>query len=561
MARSPSTHRPDESADPFDRLAVGARRLLVPIEAPPGAGPWIWWLTINVALFTTVFALGPYPVTIFPDDTMYPLVQGDLLLRKDRPYVDYYSMHGPFPYLFSAVAVAAQGISLEAVVLMQSLGAATFGLLMFVIAWRRTHGALAVILAISVELLLLSCTPLGDKSWREFSCAMWYNSVGYVLYSIVFLYMLAPPRRGSSAWRAIDAVIIGTCLAGAFCTKMSFFAPMFVVFLIGGVLWPRNRHERLDALAACAIGAALALALFAMVGGSLRGYSDYLGDISLRVHPLLLSLRFLHYTRTFGVCLAAFFFLIWMARDAGVWRATRREFCLALLMTGALMTSSSTAAQDPEDQPLLGAIPLGVAIAVAAAAERNGRPVNGVLAVSSIAFSTLLLFHSPKNSVLSWVFSHATPPTLGAPVELGGAEGLALPTRVSPELFRLMPTDWANHQAEGLRLLAEFPEPHDGPLFVASDTTALVAMTGRPYARGHVAWWPLILAPSVDAIPLTRPDLLGDATWVLRDIEYPLVWEYLQHHLPQVLADDFERVGERPGWELYRRRREQRVVR
>jgi hypothetical protein len=516
------------------------------------ASPW-WYLGLSVAILAAIAGLGPYPVTIFPDDTMYPLVQGDLLLRGERPYVDYYSMHGPFPYLFSAAAIAARGISLDSLVLMQALGAVTLGLMMFVVAWRRVHGVLVVILAMSAMLLLLSCTPLGDKSWREFSCAMWYNSVGYVLYAIVFLYMLAPRRSESRSWRALETAVIGVCIAGAFCTKVTFFAPLVAVFVLGELVWPRERGDRGWAVAALVVAVVLSMSLFAWLGGSIEGYVAFLRSIPLRVHPLMVSLRIVHYTRTLGVCLAALVFAVWMAREAGVWRATRREFALAILMTGALVVSSSTAAQDPEDQPLLGVVPLGVAVAVASAAAREGRSVHPMLAASCLTFAALLLFHAPKNSVLSWVFSHAQPPTLGAPVELGTSAVAPVAPGVDAKMFDRMPAEWSRHQLDGLALLAEHPDPK-GPVFVAADTTPLVLMSGRPYAKGQAAWWPLIFAPSADSMALTRGDLLADARWLLRDLEKPLVWEYLEHHLPKVLAEEFELVGERPGWELYRRR-------
>lgn len=147
-------------------------RWLDPQSARFSMRKFLVFSAISVPLMGLVLWLGPCPITKYPRDTAYVLIQGDFLLQGYRPYVDYNSMHGPFTFLFFAAGMIVHGVSLHAIILAQVLGGIFFGLLMFRIAVNRLHVFWAILLAVSVELILLSCTPIGHRTWREFTCAM-----------------------------------------------------------------------------------------------------------------------------------------------------------------------------------------------------------------------------------------------------------------------------------------------------------------------------------------------------------------------------------------------------
>lgn len=544
---------PDPSGNWFERLNAWVLQCLTP---PTSSSGRVWWiyLALTFVITVSVLAIGSYRITVHPEDTVHVLAQGDYLKRGLRPYVDYHSMHGPFPFLFFAAAIAIKGISLEAVVLGQAIGGVTLGLLVFLAARNRCEGFFTIVLALSSQLVLVSFTAIGEKVWREFSCAMWYNAVGFVLYCAVFLHLLVPPRTTGGLWRWFETVIMGVAMGAAFCTKVTFFVPLVVLFVVGEILLPRQEDDRLKAFAALGVAGVFVIALMASLGGSIGGYLQLVNAMTIKVSPVLLLMRYLQFTQTIGLCLLALLIVALLARESGVLRKSAREFLLAIGMLGSVMLAASTASQDLESLPLLGVIPLGVGIAVAVRSSALGKQVHGSLGLCCLVSALLLILHTPKNSVLSWVFSRTAVPTLSERVDFGQEASLrGLADNVDPELFAMVPIEWSEHQLQAISLVTEFRQSRRDRLFVASITTAIPTYTGQAIARGQAPWWPMVFSDRATDVPLLRDDLLEDTQLILEDLDDRRCWEYLWHHRSNYIELMFEPVAETDGWRLYRR--------
>lgn len=511
---------------------------------------------ISVSLMFSALILGPYPITKFPLDTAHFMVQGDYLLKGYRPYVDYSSMHGPFAFLFSAAGMSICGVSTRAIVVAQVLGASLFGLLMFKIAINRLHNSWAILLAVSVELILLTCTPLGSKTWREFTCAMWYNAIGYVMHSIIFLYLLLPSNSSRKASRWLDSAIVAFCLGGCLLTKLSFFLPVAILFVVGAIVWPRDRQMRLQGIAIVMLASLTVLVVMGPLGGSVSSYFRFLDSLTFRENPLLLLLRYLQYTRSMGVFLFGVLLITWLANEAGLIKQLRREWLLMLMMCGTTLLSASTSSQDWEILPMLGVVPLGITVLIGSLALRSGRPINFKLAASAFVIALLLVVHSPKNGALSLIFSHMQVPHFSAAVDRHSqaeidAMDLALPARVDREMFTIMPKSWVVQQLSAIRLLDDYADDRQGVIFVATALNSIVMLTDFQNAVGQAAWWPFMFTASPQDVPPLHPHLLEDADWILRDLHDTDCWTYLQHHRSAYIDENFELAAKNDHWELY----------
>ena len=530
-----------------------------PERVSTGWKPLVVFLLLTCLIVTSCWVLGPYPVTKFPKDTIYALSQGDLILQGKRPYVDYYSMHGPVPFLFSAVAMSVYGISMESILLTQILGALVFGALMFKIASSRVNGFWAVYLAIAVELILVNFTPIGSKSWREFTWAMWYNPLGYCIEATVFLYLLAPSRARSRLSLWSDHLIIASLLMACFLTKLSYFAPTVIVFVVATVILPQNRQSRILGLIVLAVAVALCFAVMGALGGSIPDYLEFLSIMKLKVSPIMLALRFVHYTRTVGLFVLGILLLAWYASEVGVLRQHVREFLLVPLMLGCILVSASTSAQDLEMLPLLGVIPLGLAVTLNLTAQRRSFSINKYLVAAGLGVALLLSVHEPKNSILSWAFSHTTVRTIADPVERVSLSEIksrneALSLRVDPSLFTWMPKDWTDEQFDAIALLQRNGFAKDEVLYVAADVSFINLLMGVKYPQSFVVWWPFGYIDDPQQIRLLDEHLLEDADWILQNSEYKSFWEYLEFVRGDFIDAHFDRVDASGKWTLYHRK-------
>jgi hypothetical protein len=516
------------------------------------------FLILSALLLGGVMLAGPYPITLFATDTMHTLVQGDFLVRGYRPYVDFFSLYGPIPALFAAAGIATYGISLWALIFAQALAAAVFGALMFKVAISRLHAVWAVVLAISVELLLISCTPLGRRSWREFSSAMWYNSMCFCITAILFLYVLLPSRSSRPLSRWIDAGIAAVCLMATFLTKVSFFPPLLIILVVGTILWPRGAGMRLQGFAVLGLATLMSFGMMWTLGGTVLGYLKFIRSISLSINPLVLALRYLHHTRTIGAFLVTMALSGWVAQQAGLLRAMRREWFLAFLMFGAMLATAATCKQDPEALPLIGIIPLAITVLVAALARDAGRTINVSLASAAMLSALLLATHDSKNSALSWVFSRMSIKTIEPAVErLHGADSLAVELvsdRVDPKLFALMPKEWVETTFKALALLKDAGAQPGNVLHVATITNGITILTDLKYARGDSPWSPVAAAVTPAAFKPPIDDMLSDADWILRDRDRDDYWEFLTHYRGEYIAENFKEVSSNNEWILYGRK-------
>lgn len=518
------------------------------------------FIAISVCVLGGALLLGPYPITEFSVDTAYVLIQGDYLNKGFRPYVDYFSLHGPFPFLFFAIGMWIYGVSLRAIVFAQVLAAALFGSLMFRISVNRVQASWSVFFATCIELIIISCTPLGSRTWRDFSCAMWYNTIAFSIMAIVFLFMLVPSVGLSKRSRIVDCGIIGTCLAFCFLTKVSFFVPTLIVFVVGTVLWPREKEMRFEGIVALVVSAVTVVAIMGLLGGSLSGYYHFLHSLPLKQPPILLPLRYVHYTSTLGVFALSMVLVGWMAYDVGLGRKLYREWVLALLMFGAIVTSASTACQDMEILPMLGILPLGIIFLIVRLVAKSGRKINIELAVPAMLASLLLIVHAPKNAALSWFFSHISVPTFVDPVKrysLSDVEAMDL--KLSPEvdldLLTMMPRTWVDQYAAAIRLLNESSATESDVVYVATTSSSFGLLSGFKSAVGQVAWWPDVFLSGPEKFALIDDAVLEDTKWLLRDKKAPYCWNYLRYHRGQYIDDNFETVGENDNWQLYRRKK------
>lgn len=544
----------------YRRLETLCQAWLAPKHVGITALRFAMFLAISVAVIGGVWLLGPYPITLFPQDTAYALIQGDYLLEGYRPYVDYYSLHGPFPFIFSALAMKVYGISLQSILLSQVLGAIFFGLLGFKILGSRLHWGMAIFLAVMIEVLLLSSTPTGFKAWREFSWAMWYNTVCYCIQSLVFVYLLVPSRSDRWVSRAADCLIIAFGLAAMYGSKPNYLAFSVLPLLFGGVLFPRCKGQRVHTVVVILLAVVFVFIIFGAIGGSAGGYFEYLRSVPTRINPLLLSLRFVQYTRTIGLFLLGCLVIGWMASVGGVLKQSWREWILSLLMFAAMLLSASLSAQDQEVVPMLGVIILGLAMAIVSRLADRRRTIDWRLASIAACISLLLLVHAPKNAMLSWVFSHRKVQQLSEAVpHFSVAEiermGLPLDPRVDLRLLGMMPQAWTQKQVDALVLLRDAKVPSGEKLFVATLTSAIPLLTEQTYAQGQATWWPFAFVPAPQSVPLLDEDLLEDADWVLRDLKDPRPWGYLTHWRGEYFEGHFERKSENDEWALYGRKK------
>jgi hypothetical protein len=531
-----------------------------PEQLPTTWRPTIVFVALTLLLASACLLLGPYPITKYPDDAFYFLTLGDLISQGHRPGIDYHSMHGPFPFLFAATAIESHGLSLEAIVLSQVMGAVVFGSLMFRIASRRVSGFWAVFLAISIELILVSCTPIGSKAWREFACAMWYNAIGYCIHSIVFFYLLIPERQSSRIQSIVDDVAIAFCFAALLITKASYFLPMAVVFGVGAILIPRPPLTRMRGFSILALGLLMAWGMVAAVGGSLMGSFDFIGSLAMKISPVTTCLRFIYYTRTIGLLLLASALAGWMAYEAKVSRAVLREVILAVLMFGTFLESAGTSAQDPEMLPMVGVVVLGLLTAIVIAAKATNLAVNNYLLAPALATALLLVVHEPKNGLLSLGFAHApAATTIGPPVEsFAWTESSALEGFLSPRVNRtmltMMPNDWMSKIMDGIKMLQDAGVEKQDVVFVAAEVSPINMLTGSKYPAGYIAWWPTQFLDEAEESALIDQDLLSDVDYLLRETVDQHFWRFLTFHRGEYIKEHFRVVAETPEWVLYARK-------
>ena len=547
----------------FEKIERGFGQSLLQVEGGSSGAARYAFLGSTALILATAWILGPYSNTIFPSDTMFFLTQGDYLARGYRPYVDYYSLHSFFPFLFSAIGIELQGISMRAVLLAQILGSATLGVLLHRVAASRVHPILALFLGLSAVLMLVSCTPIGYETWRAFSAAMWYNRVGFVLQAIVLVYAALPSRDPHTWSRCVDSLIASACIAALFHTKLTFFVPTLVVLIAGAILWPRSRDQRILGVATLVQGLILCAVALALLHGSLRGYFGLLRALPTKVGVLALACRYVQYTRTLSVFLIAMLALAMAASRAGLAGAIRREWLLAALMGGTLVLSVATASQNEEIIPFLGVVPLTAAVVLARLARREQVELNRPLAALAVILALSMLVHVPKDAALSWAFSRANIRTLGPGERLAGAgsslgAGLPVSDRVDPSLLSSFPADYGKRIRAALTLLAEAGCKPGEVLFVATTADDVTLLTTMDYAKGGTPWWQLFLVEDPARYPLPNRDFLADTQWILRDKNDPVsfghdVWRLIEGARGAYVRDHFQVATESVDWIVYRR--------
>jgi hypothetical protein len=230
------------------------------------------------------------------------------------------------------------------------------------------------------------------------------------------------------------------------------------------------------------------------------------------------------------------------------------------LMFGSYLAAAGTSAQTLESIPMMGALVLAnVVIAIRLAAEA-GVARNVYLTSSACAVALLLVVHEPKNSALSWFFSHVRGvKTLASQVELWSGEEMSpgaplLAANVPPDIFARFPRAWSLKQMQALEMFASAGVQHEDAIFLAADTSPAVMFSGTRYAASNTAWWPGIWVDAPESMKLIDPELLYDADYILRDDAGKMYWRYLMHHREDYFRREFREVSKRGDWTLYARR-------
>jgi hypothetical protein len=350
------------------------------------------------------------------------------------------------------------------------------------------------------------------------------------------------------------------CLALCFLTKVTFFVPAAVVVFAGTIVWPRESTMRVDGVVSMLVAAATSIGSFWWMDGSIVGYYRFLQSLPFKVQPILLSLRYLHNTRTLGVFGLAMLLVGWLAYDVGLAKQFRREWLLSLMMLGTFVVAASIASQDLEILPMLGIVPLGIIVMIARQVFQRGGRVNLQLAVPAVFASLLLIAHTPKNSVLSWAFSHSSVPSYAGPVaRYSAAEidalNIPLAPSVDKSLMTMMPTTWVDQQAAAIRLLNRPDVSREDVVYAATLSSSISLLTNHPAAVGQLAWWPEVHLSEPKKFVLLHDNLLEDTEWLLRDKAGSYAWQYLSYHRGKYIDENFKLVDENEHWQLYGRKK------
>jgi hypothetical protein len=531
------------SSSPLFPLIFGGHRFSMKVTAA--------FLILIAVLAAIILLVGPYRrITIYAHDTIWFLVQGDQLFKGYRPYVDYHSTHGFFPFLFPAIGLRIAGVSLWAVLIGQLLGAVLFGILFFRVAIARLGPYWAAGLGLTAFLMLISLTPLGMRVWCDFTCAMWYNTMGFIIEGIVFLYVFLP-SSSNRLGKSVDCLIAAFCLAALFFLKLSFIIPTVGTLVVGTLLWPRTKGQRLEGVAVLLAACVMIAALAWVTGASVLNYVSFLLAIPTKVSIVLLASRYLQYTRTISVFLAAMLLAGWAAANARLLTALSREWLLAAMMAVTIMLSTATTCQYQEIMPLLGLIPvLLVAMLLRLASDSQLQlPRQTIAAV--VIIGGVMLFHSPKDAVLSWGFNQIKVKTLCPQVEL--AEGLSAKTQPSLKMLEKFPRTYFEQISEAVTLIENAGTKPGEVLFFAGTGNDVTIFTNLRYALGSSTWWPLFLCETPESYPLLKSDMLADTKWILQERDDKEFWRFLMHYRGEYVRACFTPVSESPKWTLWKR--------
>jgi hypothetical protein len=199
-------------------------------------------LTILVLLtFTLCLALGCSHQALFPCDAAILLEGGWRLYQGQRPHTDFYSPLGVVPLLMTASGMWLLGPDDRALQTGYTLlfPLATFAA--WALARRRFPAFPAFLFAALIGVLLVGMRSLNVAYWFA-SYAMQYNRLGWVLFCLLALTLLVPPRMPPSRRQEwLEGIAIGVLLALLAFTKVNYvvmgLALLVASVLLFGVAW------------------------------------------------------------------------------------------------------------------------------------------------------------------------------------------------------------------------------------------------------------------------------------------------------------------------------------
>lgn len=557
------------AAGRLSRIASVAAEWLCGLVDEKSEPAWRAWLAYAVSVWAVVLvvaAVGPITSTDYPEDTMYLLSVGHRLSEGYRPYVDFHLGHGPLTFLLMALGVQVAGVSMHALWIGQMVAIAALGSLSFWVYRQRLTVFWAGFLTLTATSMLASPSPLGMRVWREFSYAMFYNKLAFVLLGIVALSVLIPVRQVTPRRRMVASILDGVALGLLACTKASFGVPAVCLYVFGKLVWPQaGADRRRDVWPALLVMAVLWVSVLTACGSSVVAYAQAVATYKKGWDaPVLLLLgRYLQYTDMIfylGLLLVLTYGVGVQSLHGG--RPLLRNAVMCAVVAAGFFVVTATCCQDYNVVPLLGVVPLAAIVWVHRRSQGREAPLGMAVAVLG---TILLLGAFIKDAALASVFAVKRPPTLTAALsssredeaELSALEARTQSSAWSTLRYIRVP-DYTRDILAALALLESSGCAKGDVLYVCRPVDAVTPLTQCRYPRGArgVYAWHMVLTGAVEADlqNLYGDDFLSQTKWILRYAAEDGIWQRLERVQGENLAAHFEAVAQNGGWTLYRHR-------
>ncbi len=518
------------------------------------------WFLVTGAVLLLLWATGPVASTLFLQDTIGHVEAGNRVLHGHRLNVDFIASHwGPLYVWLVAVGIRlSDSASPVALHWAQGIFAVFLGLLLYLVALPRLRLVWSLLFLAAAELLLITATPLGDMTWREFGYAMYYNAICYVALAAFFLSILIPRQKPTTAGFCGDVFLEALALAVAFSVKAWFAVGAVVAYVLIRCLWPRPGEKRFWGLIGLVLFALLAMAL-SEPGGGWRPYLSLLtSDFGSDINTFLIPLRYIQFTHTWSAAgVAVLIALVFAHQCAAPFRRLLQLGLFSLVSMGAFLLGTSSSCQQLENIPFLGVVPLAAVLFAARTAQEKKATLSRLGLYCALLIAVMLLATEPKNCLLSRAFLHMTVKTFVPTKELPAghrapetdAEGLAaLKYYNDPEYKDLV--------LEGMDLLHAAHVPHNEVLWIcACEIAPFNHMVGNPPARGSIVTSLLWSIVPPERHPFLVPSFLEDTQWILKykKNDYDWIGAMSRPDRKAYFESHFSRVNENALWILYHR--------
>ena len=527
-------------------------------------------LVVAVLLGTILIVLGAPPVA-GPWDMMVLLDGGWRVVNGQVPHTDFHNPIGPLSYLLVAFGMKVAAPSTASITYGNVLLLALLLPLAWYIASARLPWAVAFVFVLFLSIFLVSPRPPG-YGIRETTYAMIYNRQGYVLISLLLLYVFLKPQNSAKQSPSIEGSFVGVLLALLLYCKITYFLVGAALTLFAVVLGGRPRRWFL-ALAGAFGGVCVAFASMLHIN-----LHSYLSDIVAAGHSQSRAMRFKFLLQSLTsngtwIYMLVFCLCIWTwaeNRDGRSWFSTLRAWLIAgSIVAGALLISSGNASQGGGmDDPLYfiaAVIFLEVfrrqnaeQLAQRGTAVRFAHASSLVLVVP--VFCGTILVPDLASCAYAWAWNVEKRPVYSPSRRIHSTN---LRDFYVPESTQHITAYWParDHPArinDGIDLLQRYLQRGDRVTTVAFGNPFSFALGLMP-ARDGPLWWDLNFSFDRLHHPAAE-DFLGDASLVMvprladrsngccfatADVVLELYGDYLHAHFHELASTD--------TWLLYRR--------